>query len=363
MKIGFVSTYVMNNTQRRITAQAQSDLVKASYEATTGRVYDPGLALGAKSSRFLDTESQINYLNGLKDTNNLAALRMSASQGAISSLVHADKDGSAGVLNTFNKLLVGNDTIANAGELQSAAQSALDSFVSALNTSYNGEYVFGGTNTAEPPLDYYKAGSNEGGSRIVQQAFRDHFGFSPDDPAAADITKEEMEAFIDGPFSDLFEEPGWNASFSKADDTAKQNRISPSGETVDISVSANADGFRHAMRNLILVAEFDNIGLSKDAQAAVNERARIAADGKSTGGAITEIVTTSSELGNSEERVQRANERLDAQMTILNSTRNTLIGVDQTEASYRIMAIQNVLAVSYNLTAQISRLSLVNYLQ
>lgn len=362
MKVGFVSTYVMGNSSRQSILQAQSDLMKASYEATTGRVYDPGMTLGGKTGRFINNESQINYLNGLKDTNNLATQRMAASQTALNSLVLSDKEGSDGVLNAFNKVLMGDPLVSTPKVMQTSAQSALDSFVSALNTNYNGEYVFGGTNTSQAPFEYYKAGSNEGTSETVQDSFRDFFGFSPDDPAVADISEEQMQEYIDGPFSDLFEDPSWGANFSNASDTPKQNRISASGETVNISVSANEDGFRHAMKNLILVAEFGNVGLSDEAQAVVSDRASVSGNGVATGTAITEIITTSSTLGSSEERVKRANERIEAQLSVLNGTRNELIGANQVEASYQVMALQNMLSISYSLTAQISRMSLVNYL-
>ncbi|MHC5307645.1 flagellar hook-associated family protein [Bartonella sp. LJL80] len=363
MKISSVSTYVMGNYQRPLIAQGQSDLMKASYEATMGRVYDPGLTLGRQTGRFIGNENQMTSLNGLKTSNSLAAQRMASAQAAMQSLVFAgDKDTASGSLVQFNNALMGDPVTTTPKTIQSAAQAALDSFVSAMNTSYNGEYVFGGTNTSQPPLDYYKAGSNTGGSKVVQDAFRNHFGFGPDDPKVADISADDMKKFIDGPFNDLFEEPSWSTNFSKAEDGAVMNRISPNGETVDISVSANEDGFRHAMKNMILVAEFGNIGLSDDAQAAVGDRARASSDSKATGSAISQIITTASSLGNSENRVSQANKRIDAQVKVLNSTRNDLIGVDPAEASNRMITLENMLNISYNMTARISKMSLVNYI-
>lgn len=363
MRINSVSTYVMGNFQRPIVAQAQADITEASYEATMQRVRDPGMKLGRQTGRFIQNENQISSLQGIKDSNNLAAQRMAAAQAAMQSLVAAsDKDKPGGSLVQFNKALMGDTVSATPKTMQTAAQSALDSFVSAMNTSYNGEYVFGGTNTSEPPLSYYKAGSNVGGSKIVQDAFSAFFGFDVNDPQVANITDSQMKSFIDGPFSALFEEPSWSTNFSKAVDDPVMNRISPNGETVDISSSANEEGFRYAMKNLVLVAEFGNIGLSDSAQQAVSTRARESVDNKSTGSAINQIIITASNLGNSQNRVSNANQLIDAQMNVLNSTRNDLIGADATEASSRLIQLQNMLQISYNMTARISKMSLVNYI-
>lgn len=363
MKINPISTYVLNNSQRSIVSQAQAEINEASYEAATQRIKDPGLKLGRQTGRFIENENQISTLKGLKDSNNLAAQRMASAQSALQSLVAAsEKDKPGGSLIQFNNALMG-DSVSNAPKtMQTAAQTALDSFVSAMNTSYNGEYVFGGTNTSEPPFDYYKAGSNVGASQVVLQTFHDYFGFDVNDPQVANITDSQMKSFIDGPFNDLFKDPSWGTNFSRAEDGAVMNRISASGETVDISTSANEAGFRDAMKNMILVAEFGNIGLSKEAQEALSDRARAGSDNKATGSAITEIITSASNLGNSQNRVTNANKHIDAQLNILNSTRNEMIGADASEASAKMIQLQTVLQISYNMTARIANMTLANYI-
>lgn len=363
MKINPISTYVLNNSQRSIVSQAQAEIDEASYEAATQRIKDPGLKLGRQTGRFIENENQISTLQGLKDSNNLASQRMASAQSALQSLVAAgDKDKPGGSLIQFNKALMGNAVSATPKTMQTAAQAAIDSFISAMNTSYNGEYVFGGANTSQPPFDYYKAGSNVGASQVVLQKFRDTFGFDVNDPQVANITESQMKDFIDGPFSDLFKDPSWGANFSRAQDGAVVNRISATGETVDISASANDAGFRDAMKNMILVAEFGNIGLSNDAQEAVNSRARAGSDNKATGSAINEIITSASNLGNSQNRVTNANRHIDAQLNILNSTRNDMIGADASEASAKMIQLQTVLQISYNMTARIAKMTLADYI-
>lgn len=365
MKIGSVSTHVMYNSQRQILKQGQSDLLKAAYETVMGRVSDPGLTLGRRTGRLLDVENQSNLLNEFKVTNSLIIQRMASGQAALKSLIYAPRSNEKepeGALVHFNNILLGLSSNENTSKsLAIAAQTALDAFVSALNTSIGGEFVFGGANTSEPPLSYYKAGSNEGASKVVRDKFTEHFGFAPNDPAAADITKEQMQEFIDGPFSDLFKDPSWGINFSKADDSAQKNCISPDDVTVGTSVSANEDAFRQAMKSLILVAEFADTGLSEDAVTAVKEGAQNSS-GTSIGDAINKIGIVSSHLGGLEKRVQSANDQFETQLSILQNLRTQFIGVDQNEAASRLEAIKLMISMSNKLTVQISQLSLVNYL-
>lgn len=363
MSFNRVSSYVMNTSLLSFTAQAKADMSNSSYEAVTGRVKEPGLTNGRQTSSFIDLRNRVSTLDGFLDSNNVLASRMKATQASLQSLVAASsKDYAGGALVQFNKALMGDGVSVVPATMQSAAQTALDSFVSAMNTSFNGEYVFGGTNVTEPPLQNYKAGSNENGSQIVQNAFRSYFGFDLNSPNVANITKEQMEAFIDGPFDKLFEEPSWSTNFSKASDEVLTNRISDNGETVDVSVSANESGFRHAMKNLVLVAEFGNIGLGKDAQQVLSDRARASTDNKSTGSAITEIITSASILGSSENRVKNANSLINSQKSLFTQLGDDMIAVDKTEASTKIKQLELSIELSNTLTSRIFKLSLVNYL-
>jgi len=364
MKIGHTSSYMMGNGLRQLVGQAQHEITKANFEYTTHHLYQVGKELGYRTGSFIGNEERISFLQGLKGSNNLALIRAETAQAAIKSLVGedgADKE-KEGVLNSFNKVLVGDQTTSTPEAMSSTAKSTLDSFITALNSNYNGEYVFGGTRTTQAPFEPYKSGSGEGASGVVQQAFKDHFGFDIKDAKVASIKPDEMKAFVNGPFGDLFEKPAWNAHFCKATDELVKARIAPGGETVNVSVSANDSGFRHAMKNLVMIAELGNIGLDGDTQKALSDAARMGTDGKSTGRAITEIVLCSARLGSSRAQVKTASERMDVQLTILNQTRNDMIAVDETQAAFRVNEWMNLLNASYTLSAKISKLSLLNFL-
>ncbi len=82
-----------------------------------------------------------------------------------------------------------------------------------------------------------------------------------DDPQVANISGDEMKAFLEGDFAEQFNDANWAANWSDASDTRIKSRISPT-ETADTSISANADGFRKTVMSAVMVTEFADIGLN-----------------------------------------------------------------------------------------------------
>lgn len=340
--------------------QGQSELTQAAYELMTGRVYDIGLTLGRGTGRLMEIQNQMSYLEGFSNSNKLLALRMSSAQAAIQSLIgQGDDETVPGALVLFSNMLIGNIGEETPGTAKSVAESALASFISALNTNYNGEYVFGGVNSKEPPLKPYKVGSQEGPSKVIQDAFEEFLdGRNPED-----LTGEDMDKFIDEVFNALFDEENFSKIFSNAKDGSAEKRIGPNGEVVDVAVSANEKGFRDAMKNMILVAEFGDRGLSKEAQASVFANARASSDGTSTTTAINDIIMTASRLGSAEERIKSATYQIEVQTDLLKNAELNMIGVDAAGVAQRVKDLEAMLNLSYTLTARMGQLSLVNYLR
>ncbi|EJF88527.1 flagellar hook-associated family protein [Bartonella melophagi] len=332
--------------------------MQASYEATTGKLYDPGLTLGRGTGRLVNIESQMSYVEGFSNTNKLAMLRMSSMQAAIHSLISSgDAAAAPGALTLFNNMLMGDPGNTTPSVIQAVAQDSLSAFISALNTNYNGEYVFGGINTSEQPLNFYTVGGKTGPSKVVKDTF-DKFldGRKPED-----LTSEEMEEFIDGPFSNLFDEENFTKVFSNAQDGSIEKRILSNGEIVNIAASVNEKGFRNAMKNMVLVAEFGDIGLSK--QESLYSKVRTSNDQTSTSSSTSEIIAIASRIGSAEVRVKTVTQRIEIQTDLLMKAKIDLIGVDSTGAVQKVQALEAMLNLSYTLTGRISQLSLVNYLR
>ncbi len=86
MKASFVSSLSVSQAMRYSTMRTQSDLAKALKEQDTGKVYDSGLALGARTAQTVTFARDLERLNGIVDSNGLVAARLKASQEALTNI-------------------------------------------------------------------------------------------------------------------------------------------------------------------------------------------------------------------------------------------------------------------------------------
>ncbi|MBB4095093.1 flagellar hook-associated family protein [Ochrobactrum pecoris] len=348
MKAQSISTYGATSSLRALVAKNKAEMLKAQQEATTGTVFDVGLSLGSKSGQTVSLRKEYDRLSVLTDMNKLLQQRMNATQTAAGTIIENTQ-------NFLGDLTGANNTAESAATIAKSAKSILNSVTGLLNTSYNGEYIFAGVNTDVKPVADYTEGS--AAQTAVRQAFQTHFGFAIDDPQVANITGDEMKAFLEGDFADEFNDANWAANWSDASDTVIKSRISPT-ETADTSISANADGFRKTIMSAVMVAEFATIGLNSSAFEALTHQAM-----QTTTTAITETTSEQTTLGLAQSRTEAATTRIAAQQKILNQSVLNLEEVDPYEAATRVNALKTQIETSYSLTVQLQNMSLLNYLR
>lgn len=348
MKTSFVSSAAMQNSLRLTISQSQKQLITASTEATTGTYADIGISLGSGAAKSVNFTSTIAQIGSLKTSNSVVALRMEASQAALSNLQSA---GDALVSN-FTALQASQDSTSVTVALQSA-QDALSQLVSTANTSVNGEYILAGTNLDVPPLTDQSAAVSD----KILTALDDYA--SGLGKAVNELSGDEITTFITDTVEPMFSETAWTDStdgWSTASSTDMTSRINTS-ETITSSTNANSEGLRYLALASVVVTSLFGQDLSSDAQSAVASKA-IDYAAQATSG----IVTQQSQLGLSQERVEKANDALDAQSTLLQSKLVDLQGVDVYEASTLVNALQTQLETAYTLVSKLQQLSLVNYL-
>ena len=348
MKAQSISTYGATSALRALVAKNKAEMLKAQQEATTGTVFDVGLSLGSKSGQTVSLRKEYDRLSVLTDMNKLVQQRMNATQTAAGTIIENTQ-------NFLGDLTGANNTAESAATIAKSAKSILNSVTGLLNTSYNGEYIFAGVNTDVKPVADYTEGS--AAQTAVRQAFQTHFGFAIDDPQVANITGDEMKAFLEGDFADEFNDANWAANWSDASDTVIKSRISPT-ETADTSISANADGFRKTIMSAVMVAEFATIGLNNSAFEALTHQAM-----QTTTTAITDTTSEQTTLGLAQSRTEAATTRIAAQQKILNQSVLNLEEVDPYEAATRVNALKTQIETSYSLTVQLQNMSLLNYLR
>ena len=349
MKTTLISTASMTAATRLSLAKTQLKLAEAQKEVTTGRHADVGATLGYKTGQTLSLRQDHARIKTIIDTNSVVATRLTSTQAALKSL-------SDDTQLFVGQLIGARNTDSGPTVVQNQAKAALTSFTNAINTAVDGAYLFSGINADVKPVTDYFATPTSANRQAVADAFLATFGTTPGDPANVNISAADMQAFLDGPFSDLFADPAWTTGWSSASDQNVKSRISTS-ELIETSTNANHVGIRKIAMAYAMVADLGIESLNQAAyQAVVDGATRIA------GEAVQNLATEQSRLGTAQERVKSADERMSIQIDILANHIGLLEGVDPYEASTRVSALMTQVETAYAMTARIQNLSLLKYL-
>jgi flagellar hook-associated protein 3 FlgL len=348
MKSSFISSSAIQNAMRLTIRQAQNQMTTATMEATTGIYADIGVSLGGNAAKSVDFTREIDRIASIKLSNSIVSQRMESSQVGLTKMKDAGDDLVSKLTALQGSQTPGNITVA----IQSAT-SALSAMMDTANTMVNGEYLFSGINTDVQPLTDKTAAVS---ADIVAKlnTYATTLGKPVDE-----ITGAEMETFITTQVEPMFSEAAWTdpaTGWSKASSQNMTSRISNS-EVVESSTNANSEGMRHFAMATVLTTALFSQDLSADAMSQVSKSAI-----SYTTTATTGLTTQASQLGLSQERVEAANDALDAQTNIIKNKLVDLQGVDPYEASTLVKTLETQLETAYTIVSKIQQLSLVNYL-
>lgn len=349
MKASYVSSQAITQALRYSMMRMQNELVTAQKEVATGRVADPGLALGARSGHTVTLARDVERLKGLVDSNQLASSRLGSTQDALKQL----SDRAEELRSTLTAAMSGNS---HPSVVQMDAASMMETLTSVLNTTINGEYLFAGINTDVEPLANFSNPASP--NRVAfDQAFTTHFGFSITDPLAANITGAQMDGFLASVVEPQFLGAGWAANWSSATDEPIVSRIALN-ETAPTSVGANIIGVRKLAMAAAISSGLLGGSLDGDASSVIVTRAlKLVAEG------VAEVADQKAQTGIAQKRVASASARIKMQADLFDSTIRDMEGVDPYEAATRVAALKTQIEQSYALTAQIQQLSLLRYLR
>jgi flagellar hook-associated protein 3 FlgL len=129
------------------------------------------------------------------------------------------------------------------------------------------------------------------------------------------------------------------------------------GQTVATSTNANAAGFQQLAQGYTMLSEFGNSGLGTAAQQALATNAL----GVINKG-VAEVTNTQAELGVSQSAITQANDTMSTQMTQRQTEIGKLDDVDAAQVATQLSTLSTQLQTAYQLTAQIQKLSLAQYL-
>ena len=324
----------------------KAKIEQAQTEIATGRYADVNLQLGQSVSRNLDWRINLSQTQGFLDNNAQADAKANATQASLAAVKTLG--------NNFMNILTGVRGAQNGQTLiKQDAAYALGGLRDTVNTSYAGQFLMGGLNTADPPLKDYKGSTAE---VAFDNAFQAQFGFAKTDPQAQNITPAQMTAFLSGPFDALFQGTNWNTNWSNATGSNLQTRID-SSQKIDIAANAGEPGFKNMLQGMIAVMDAGTGNLNQSTFQAVVDYAL-----SKTGGAIQEIGETESRIGEGQQMISQTNEKLSAKKNLVQLQIQEIEGVNLTEISLRINQLMTQMEASYTVTGKLARLNLVSYL-
>lgn len=349
MKTTFISTSAISTTTRLSLMKVQSQLAEAQKEMITGRLADVGMGLGFKTGHSLSLRQEHTRLTTIIETNSVVSTRLEVSQATLQGIVENAES-------FVGQLLGSRIGGSNAAVVQRTAESSLDAFLGAMNTSFSDGYLLAGVNSDVKPLaDYYQTPTSAS-RQAVADAFLTEFGVSQSDPAVANISAADMQTFLDTTFADLFEDPSWTTDWSSASSQNVRNRIS-TNDLIETSVNANEAAFRKLAKAYTMVADLGVQNLNQEAFEVVIDQAV-----RDVSEAIQGVSELQSRLGSVQQRVSDASERMSIQVDILTTQVNSLEAVDPNEAATRVSELLTQIETSYALTARIMGLSILDYL-
>lgn len=357
MTIGRISTQQFNQMNRDLISRTTVSLQQAAKEVVTGRRADVFLDLGPQAASSLTLRTREDETQAYLTSNSLLQGRLQVQLDSVDSIRGQVIDVLEPVLANASMPLAGADTI------QIQARTALEITIAQLNVSFSGETLFGGTRSGAPPLTQYSD-------------VNPNTGLSPQDvvnsiitgpPATlADIT--QIVADLDAVFSSTSANP--NEDFEgtfyngtpELDGSGIPNprisaRIEP-GLELDYGLQANDEPFREVIKGFAMLAAFDVTEISDpDVYVAWMDEVT-----KVLGDASLEVLNISAEIGFRQQTVETAQRRLEAVSNVNITQLAQLEEVDPYEAATRMTALETQLRATYEVTAQLNSLSLLNYL-
>jgi flagellar hook-associated protein 3 FlgL len=348
MKTTAISTSALSEATRLSLAKLQIKLAQSQKEVTTGRHADVGLTLGYRTGETISLRQEHLRLQTITDTNAVVATRLDAAQSTLTSVAESAQD-------FLGQLMAGSTSKLSQQVLKTQAQFGLSMFVDALNTTVDGASLFAGINTDVQPITDYQA-PGAANAQAVATAFVATFGISQSDPAVANISAVDMQAFLDTTFAGLFDPGAWSGTWSAASDQNIKSRIS-STELVPTSVNANDETFRKLASAFTMIADLGAPELNEGTfKTIVDTATRLVAQ------ALDGLINLRADLGVAQDRVVKADERISIQLDIMANHIGILEGVDPYEASTRVSMLLSQVETAYAMTARIHQLTILNYL-
>lgn len=328
---------------------SRARLSEANQELVSGRKSELAARLGDSAGTLVSLRQVSDQLTSINENNTLVKTRLDVTQAGLQAV--------GGVLENFIESVIAVRDSAQPVDLSiMTAKQSLSSFAGIMNSTHNGYYLFGGLNGDVAPIHNFEGSPPPANQQAVIDAFTNAFGVPPGSDAAKNITPAMMQAFLDGPFTALFDEPNWTTTWSAASSTNRTALISPS-EHIDASVNANEAAVKKVAQAFTMVAA---LGLDK-LSAVTRDAVLDAAIGEAQVGVST-LAQLQGKVGLGQVQLEQAIERNELSSNIVLETLSSMERADPYQLSIEISDLITKIEMSYAATARIQQLNIMNYI-
>jgi len=336
------------------TNAMQTQLNQLTGELSSGQKANPEASLGTQAALLYQLQSQSDQDSGLQTELTVSSQRLDTTQTALTSLA-----SSLQTVATAAQGITAGDA-SGLGAVGSQASSTINQVLSLMNTSFLGQGVFGGDSTTQP----VQAADAPGGLTAVTQNILSAAVSANGGP----LSQSDINNLINGPnglasvFSDTNSNPGQNytgAIYTGSTDGQPTTVVIGNNQTVQYDASANQPAFRDLLQGLSMLSMLSAPSSQLDDTA----KTQLLSQATSVlTNAQQEITNLQGSLGAVQSSVSAAT---DAQQSAASATQAQILTYVQADTygdSTQISTLQEQLQATYELTEQISQLSLVHYM-
>jgi flagellar hook-associated protein 3 FlgL len=347
---GILPTLIANSSN------VHQQLDTLTEQVSTGLVSQTFAGLGSDASVALNLSPQLTALQTYQNNISQATGSMQLTQTVMTQIQQIASTFVADIPN-LNGL--------NSSEVSSVAaqaNAALQQVADLLNTQDGGNYVFGGQDTANPPVP---AGTNILSSGFYTQINAAVAGLSANGAAATAATTLALASSNTAgtsPFSAYLSQPVSGISavvVQTGQGGTVQTGLLASGNSVSTSSGTSTTGsyMRDLMRSLATLGSLTEAQVSDPGFAALVQDTSI-----SLNGAVSAMANDVGVLGNTQASLTTMKTQLSNTATALSGQLSSVQDVDMAAALSKLTGMQTQLQASYRLITGANSLSLVTFL-
>ena len=321
---------------RRDTTRLRTDLTKLTNELSSGIRSDISRVLKGDFSNLAHIESGLNRLSGFKTVIAEHRFQTSTTQVSLENLrAFGNHSGS----------LLALPEISDATLATSAGADAMSRFEAAvrqLNVQAAGRSIFSGTASDQPAL---------ADAETIMTAIEAEIA------STGATTANDIQAIVSTWFGSggSFETIGYTGGPAASVDTVLND-----SEAAPPNFTAQEPEIREFLQAITLGALVGRDALSGNS---AEQHALLQKSGEALIAADKSLVELQSKVGLIEAQIDRASVEVDSERDALMTARSQLIETDPFEAAVKLQQTEIQLESIYSVTARLSRLSIVGYLQ